>query len=267
MFIIYLIVFIFGTFIGSFLNCIIYRIENNLSFLKGRSFCPHCKHKLGFFDLFPVFSFIFLKAKCRYCGKKISIQYPLVEIITGLLFLLILNFQFGYLEFSILNLLTSIKFLYLLIASSLLLILFIYDLKHYIIPDKVIYLLIGITFFYQLIYNFQAINSNFWPFLLSAFGAAGFFFLIWLFSKGKCMGFGDVNLAFFMGLFLGWPNILVAMFSAFFIGAIIGIGLIVSGKKKLKSQVPFGPFLITGTFLALFWGQNLINWYLDFLLL
>jgi len=267
MFIIYLIVFIFGTFIGSFLNCIIYRIENNLSFLKGRSFCPYCKHKLGFFDLFPVFSFIFLKAKCRYCGKKISIQYPLVEIITGLLFLLILNFQFGYLEFSILNLLTSIKFLYLLIASSLLLILFIYDLKHYIIPDKVIYLLIGITFFYQLIYNFQAINSNFWPFLLSAFGAAGFFFLIWLFSKGKCMGFGDVNLAFFMGLFLGWPNILVAMFSAFFIGAIIGIGLIVLGKKKLKSQVPFGPFLITGTFLALFWGQNLINWYLDFLLL
>jgi len=257
MFIIYLIVFIFGTFIGSFLNCVIYRIENNLSFLKGRSFCPHCKHKLGFFDLFPIFSFIFLKAKCRYCGKKISIQYPLIEIITGLLFLLI----FVYFQFS------TINFLYLLIVSSLLLILFVYDLKHYIIPDKVIYLLIGITFFYQLIYNFQVINFNFWPFLFSAFGAAGFFFLIWFFSKGKCMGFGDVNLTFFMGLFLGWPNILVALFSAFFIGAIIGIGLIVSGKKKLKSQVPFGPFLITGTFLALFWGQNLINWYLDFLLL
>ena len=267
MFIIYLIVFIFGTFIGSFLNCVIYRIENNLSFLKGRSFCPHCKHKLGFFDLFPIFSFIFLKAKCRYCGKKISIQYPLIEIITGLVFILILNFQFGYSEFSILNLLTSIRFLYLLIASSFLIILFVYDLKHYIIPDKVIYPLIGITFFYQLIYNFQANNSSFWSFLLSAFGAAGFFFLIWLFSKGKCMGFGDVNLAFFMGLFLGWPNILVALFSAFFIGAIIGIGLIVLGKKKLKSQIPFGPFLITGTFLALFWVQNLINWYLDFLLL
>jgi prepilin signal peptidase PulO-like enzyme (type II secretory pathway) len=255
--IIYLIVFILGTFIGSFLNCVIYRIENNLSFLKGRSFCPHCKHKLGFFDLFPIFSFIFLKTKCRYCGKKISIQYPLIEIITGLLFLLI----FRYLQFSVIN------FLYLLIASSLLLILFVYDLKHYLIPDKVIYSLIGITFFYQLIYNFQAINSDFWFFLLSAFGAAGFFFLIWFFSKGKCMGFGDVNLAFFMGLFLGWPNILVALFSAFFIGAIIGIGLIVLGKKKLKSQVPFGPFLIAGTFLALFWGQNLINWYLDFLLL
>ncbi len=266
MFIIYLITFIFGAFIGSFLNCVIYRLENKQSFLKGRSFCPECKHKLYFFDLIPIFSFIFLKGKCRYCGKKISIQYPLVEIITGLLFLLILNFQFGDSEFLILNVLTSIRFLYLLIASSLLIIVFIYDLKHYIIPDKVIYPLIGITFFYQLIYNFQAIDFNFWSFLLSAFGAASFFFFIWLFSKGKCMGFGDVNLAFFMGLFLGWPNILVALFSAFLIGAIIGIGLIILGKKKLKSQVPFGPFLIIGTFIALFWGQNLINWYLNFLL-
>jgi len=267
MFIIYLIIFIWGTFIGSFLNCVIYRLENKLSFLKGRSFCPHCKHKLGFFDLVPIFSFIFLKGRCRYCKKEISIQYPLVEIATGLLFLLVLNFQFGNLQFLILNPLVSINFLYLLIVSSLLVIIFIYDLKHYIIPDKVIYLLIGITFFYQLIYNFQAVNSSFWSFFFSALGAAGFFFLIWVFSKGKCMGFGDVNLAFLMGLFLGWPNILVALFSAFLIGAIIGIGLIILGKKKLKSQVPFGPFLITGTFIALFWGQNLINWYLNFLLL
>ena len=96
-------------------------------------------------------------------------------------------------------------------------------------------------------------------------GAAGFFFLIWLISRGRWMGFGDVKLGFFMGLFLSWPNILVALFSAFFIGAIIGIGLIIAGKKTLKSQVPFGPFLVTGTFIALFWGQNLINWYINLL--
>ena len=77
------------------------------------------------------------------------------------------------------------------------------------------------------------------------------------------MGFGDVKLSFFMGLFLGWPNVFVALFSAFFIGAIIGIGLIILGKKTLKSQVPFAPFLVTGTFIALFWGQNLINWYIN----
>jgi prepilin signal peptidase PulO-like enzyme (type II secretory pathway) len=261
----YLITFIFGTCIGSFLNCLIYRLNNKQSFLRGRSFCPHCKHKLSFFDLIPILSFVFLKGKCRYCGKKISGQYPLVEIATGGLFLLILNLQFGGSQFSIFNLLTSIRFFYLLIVSSLLVVVFVYDLKHYIIPDKVIYPAIGITFFYQLIYNFQAIGSSFWSFLLSAFGAAGFFFLMWLVSKGEWMGFGDVKLGFFMGFFLGWPNILVALFSAFFIGAIIGIGLIVLGKKTLKSQVPFAPFLIIGTFIALFGGQNLINWYINFI--
>ena len=262
----YLVAFIFGTCIGSFLNCLIYRLNSRQSFLRGRSFCPHCKHELGFFDLIPILSFIILKGKCRYCGKKISWQYPLVEICTGGLFLLILNFQFGGSQFSIFNLLTSIRFFYLLIVSSLFVVVFVYDLKHYIIPDKVIYPLIGITFFYQLIYNFQAVGPGFWSFLLSAFGAAGFFFFLWFFSRGKWMGFGDVKLAFFMGFFLGWPNILVALFSAFFIGAIIGIGLIILGKKTLKSQIPFGPFLVVGTFIALFWGQNLINWYINLII-
>ena len=261
----HLITFIFGTCIGSFLNCLIYRLNSKQSFLRGRSFCPDCKHKLSFFDLIPILSFIVLKGKCRYCGKKISGQYPLVEIATGGLFLLILNLQFGGSQFSIFNLLTSIRFFYLLIISSLLVVIFVYDLKHYIIPDRVIYPAIGITFFYQLIYSFQTVGPNFWSFLLSAFGAAGFFFLIWLVSKGEWMGFGDVKLGFFMGLFLGWPNILVALFSAFFIGAIIGIGLIILGKKTLKSQVPFAPFLIIGTFIALFEGQNLINWYINFI--
>jgi prepilin signal peptidase PulO-like enzyme (type II secretory pathway) len=188
-----------------------------------------------------------------------------VEIATGGLFLLILNLQFGGSQFSIFNLLTSVRFLYLLIVSSLLIVVFVYDLKRYIIPDKVIYPAIGITFFYQLIYSFQTVGPNFWSFLLSAFGAAGFFFLMWLVSKGEWMGFGDVKLGFLMGFFLGWPNILVALFSAFFIGAIIGIGLIILGKKTLKSQVPFAPFLIIGTFIALFGGRNLINWYINFI--
>jgi len=151
----YLIIFIFGTCIGSFLNCLIYRLHSKQSFLRGRSFCPHCKHKLSFFDLIPILSFVFLKGKCCYCGKKISGQYPLVEIATGGLFLLILNLQFGELQFSIFNLLTSIRFSYLLIISSLLVVVFVYDLKYYIIPDKVIYPAIGITFFYQLIYSFH----------------------------------------------------------------------------------------------------------------
>jgi len=248
----YLITFIFGTCIGSFLNCLIYRLNSKQSFLRGRSFCPHCKHELGFFDLIPILSFIILKGKCRYCGKKISWQYPLVEIATGFIFLSIVTYY-----------LSPITLIYYIVVSSLLIVIFVYDLKHYIIPDKIIYPAIVIVFLYR-IFNIQT-SSFYFPFL-SALGAAGFFFFIWFFSRGKWMGFGDVKLSFFMGLFLGWPNILVSLFSAFFIGAIIGIVLIVLGKKTLKSQIPFGPFLVVGTFIALFWGQNLINWYINLII-
>ena len=260
----YLIIFIFGSCIGSFLNCLIYRLgrpRRKTSFLRGRSFCPDCLHKLGFFDLIPVLSFVFLKGKCRYCGKKISWQYPLVEIATGLLFVLI----FWYLGFR-LDLafgIWTLDLLYLLIIFSLLIIIFVYDLKHYIIPDKVIYSAIGIVFVYRIIFNFQ--KTDLYYSVLSAFGACAFFFIIWAVSHGKWMGFGDVKLAFLMGLFLGFPNILVALFLAFLIGAIIGLGLIFFGKKNLKSQVPFGPFLILGTFTALFWGEKLVSWYISLL--
>ncbi len=249
-----LIIFIFGLAIGSFLNCIIYRLEENKSFLSGRSFCPNCKHVLGWQDLIPLFSFLILKGKCRYCQQKISWQYPLVEISTALIFLSIFNFQFSIFNFQ--NLIT-ICFLFL--VSCFLVIIFVYDLKHYIILDKVIYSLIGITFFYQLFGSGQPLLNP----LLSAFLAAFFFLLIVLVSRGNWMGIGDIKLAFFMGLFLGFPNILFALFSAFFIGAIIGIGLIISGKRTLKSEIPFGPFLVTGTFLALFFGEKIINWYLN----
>lgn len=101
---------------------------------------------------------------------------------------------------------------------------------------------------------------------LAALGAAAFFLLIVLVSRGKWMGVGDIKLAFLMGLFLSFPNILVALFLAFFLGAIIGLGLIFSGRKTLKSEIPFGPFLITGTFIGLFCGGQIINWYLSFLI-
>jgi len=204
-----------------------------------------------------------LKRKCRYCKKNIAWQYPAIEILTGLVFLLIFNFQFSIFDSSILqffNFQTIISLVYLLIIGSFLIVIFIYDLKHYIIPDKILYPAVALTLLYRFI-NFESLL----PALVSAVLASGFFFLIWLVSKGKWMGFGDVKLALFMGLFLGWPDILVALFSAFLIGSVAGIGLMVLGKKKLKSQVPFGPFLIIGTFLALFWGREIITWYLSFI--
>ena len=260
-------IFLFGLIIGSFLNCVIYRLAPHHFYSKsggglgGRSYCPHCKHFLDWKDLIPLLSFFILKGKCRYCHQKISFQYPLVELFTALLFVLIFNLHF------ISNLSQLITTLYLFTISSLLMIIFVYDLKYYIIPDKIVYpaiLITGIWYLISIIFFHFYTKGYLINTLYSAFLAALFFLLIVYFSQGKWMGVGDIKLAFFMGLFLGFPNILVALFSAFFFGAIIGLGLIFLGKKTMKSELPFAPFLITGTFLALFSGQQIINWYLNF---
>jgi len=240
-------VFVLGLVVGSFLNCFVYRLEKKES-IKGRSFCPHCRHQLSWHDLFPIFSFLFLRGKCRHCKKKISWQYPVVEIAVGLIFLLIFSFQF-----SIFN--TAFLFY---IASSLVII-FIYDLKHYIIPDRVLFPAIIITIIYRLLENFPLFLNYFWAVAV----ASGFFLFIFFISRGRWMGFGDVKLAILMGLLLGLPNVLVALFLAFFFGAVIGVILMVRGKKELKSEIPFGPFLILGTFISLLWGNLIVAWYLS----
>lgn len=271
----YLIIFVFGLVVGSFLNCVIYRLESLSGrprrsslwrALRGKSFCPHCKHTLSWQDLVPLLSFFILRGRCRYCDKKISWQYPLVEIATALLFLLVFNFQFSiFNEFSIFNFQTLFNLCFLFLVSCFLIVIFVYDLKHFIIPDKVIFPAIGIA----LIYNFYQLLTTHYPLstvlnnLYAAFGATIFFLMIVLISRGKWMGLGDVKLAFLIGLFLGFSNILIALFFAFLIGAIIGVGLILAKRKTLKSEVPFGPFLVTGTFIALFWGPTIIDWYLN----
>ena len=251
-----LFIFILGLEVGSFLNVVIYRIHKKESFLKGRSYCPHCLHKLSWYDLIPVLSFIFLKGKCKYCKKSISIQYPLVEIATGALFLAIFKFS-GINEFSLLSL-QSLNLVYLLTIVSISIVVFVYDLKHLLISDSLIYSATAIVLLYRLI-DFQGLKISF----LSAVGAMLFFLFIFLISKGRWLGFGDVKLVFFMGLFLSFPNILVALFLSFLIGAIIGVAMIGSKKRTLKSEIPFGPFLITGTYLALFFGEKIINWYMN----
>ena len=249
-------IFLLGLSVGSFLNCAIYRLEIGGSFLKGRSFCPHCRHVLSWPDLIPLFSFVFLKGKCRYCSQKISLQYPLVELATGIIFLSIFFFP----VYTYINNYTPV---YLLIMSCFLIVIFVYDLKHYIIPDKVVYPAIIIAGIFNFLPH-QNFGGGFNQFsILSGIGAAAFFLAIVLVSRGRWMGVGDVKLAFLMGLLLGFPNILVALFLSFLIGAIIGVGLLISGRKTLKSEVPFGPFLVTGTFIALFWGQTIISCYLQ----
>jgi len=280
-FIIFALIFIFGLVIGSFLNCVIYRLETGGNFLKGRSFCPRCRHILSWIDLIPVFSFFWLKGKCRYCHKKISIQYPLAELFTAVIFVLILNYELGIMNYgfsvvgggvlSIHNLLFIIlNSLFLFAIASFFILIFVYDLKHFIIPDKIVFPAIAIVFLYQLFGVWGLVGH--WPLgfgvlkpllnpLVSAIAGCLFFLLIFLISRGKWLGFGDVKLGFLMGLFLGFPQIVVALFISYFIGAIIGIGIIFLKKGTMKTEVPFGPFLVFGTFIALFFGDFLAGWY------
>ena len=278
-FIINLFIFIFGLIVGSFLNVVICRLKTKENFFLSRSHCPHCKKTLKWFDLIPVLSFISTFGKCRYCHKKISWQYPLVEIITGGLFLLIFNFsayggsavggQFSISNFSLLNF-CSLLIVYcsLLFVLCSLIVIFIYDLKHYIIPDKIVFPAIAAALIYQFTIYLPAVTTalqagdlrftiyeGFLFVIFSAFLAAGFFFLIILISKGEWMGFGDVKLAFLMGLILGWPDILFALFLAFVLGALIGLILIGLKIKSIKSQIPFGPFLVAATIIMMLWGE------------
>ena len=303
--ILYILYFILGLCAGSFLNAVIWRLEKGKSVIldsggvanessrrRGlspaipinvftRSQCPQCRHKLAWHDLVPVFSFIFLRGKCRYCKHPISWQYPLVEISTALIFSLIFNYQL-----LIINNVSSLKFspaggppagwqvlslIFWLYIASALIVIFVYDLKHYIIPDKILFPAIAISIMYHVLSIMQAENyalyiiHNTLYYVGSAIGASAFFLLLVLISRGRAMGLGDVKFVFLMGLFLGWPNILVALFSAFFFGALVGLVLIFGGRKTLKSQVPFGPFLIAGTFIALFFGERIVSWYLHLL--
>lgn len=271
-------VFLFGLATGSFLNALISRMERGISVLKGRSHCVSCLHELAWYDLIPLASFALLKGKCRYCQSPISFQYPLVEAATALLFLAI----FYHVQGSEL-----LYGAYLAVVFSLLLVIFVYDLKYFIIPDSVVYSAMGLVILWRLfgLLKFDSFLTDWKLFgIWSAFGGLGFeislsllqilfaaagagifFFSIFTLSGGRAMGFGDVKFALFMGLFLGWPNILVGLFMAFLLGAAAGVFLVLSREKHLASEVPFAPFLVLGTFIALFWGEGVVSWYLAFL--
>lgn len=256
-------IFIFGIAIGSFINCIIYRLEIKEGFVSGRSKCPHCKDEIKFYDLIPIISYFILRGKCRYCKQKISIQYPLVELLTGMVFLFIF-FQQGILE--LFSFFIAIETTYLLLVFFLMIIIFIYDLKHYLIPDEAVYTAIALVTTWRggtLLAGIIDIRQVA-IYLFSGLAVFGLFLSIFILSRGLWIGFGDVKLVLFIGIFLGFPEIFIALFSSFILGAIIGSVVIVFRKRGTGTEIPFAPFLITGTALALFWGELIMGWYFNF---
>lgn len=235
MFIIYIFVFSFGAIIGSFLNVVILRFNTGDSFLKGNSKCFSCSKKLSWYELIPIFSFLVQKGRCRRCGSKISWQYPLVEIITGGLFLFVV-FGGG----------NIFRIFYLWMLGSLLLIMAVYDLRHQIIPNVFVYVFDILAF----IALFE--TSDVFPNFLSGVFFFSFFALLWLISKGKWMGFGDAKLALGLGWLLG-PSLTVSAFLfSFWLGALFGVCLLLFNRSKItiKSRVPFAPFLILGSVIS-----------------
>ncbi|MFZ5363973.1 MAG: prepilin peptidase [Patescibacteria group bacterium] len=256
---IHLIVFIFGLIIGSFLNVVIWRLHAGESVLTGQSHCPKCRHKLGPVELIPVLSFLIQKGKCRHCGKSISWQYPLVELSAAILFL------FAYLPYDLR--LTTYNFFLLSrewFIISIMIVVFVYDLKYYLILDKIIYpaaAVIIITL--PLIYGGEISWWGLISPIIAAVLGGGFFLLQYVISKGKWIGGGDIKLGALMGLILGLGGLGVALFFAYVAGAIIGLGLVFFGNKTMKSRVPFGTFLAAGTVFAMFFAEPVLNWYLN----
>lgn len=252
-----IIVFIFGLIFGSFLNVVIWRTHVKESILTGRSHCPKCRHILGPVELVPVVSFLAQKGKCRHCGKPISWQYPLVELATAVLFLL------AYLPYELR--LTAYNFFLLArtwFVIATLVVIFVYDLKYYLILDKIIYPAAAVVF---LTIPLVSGGLNWWSLADAGLAAAiggGFFLLQYLISKGKWIGGGDMRMGALMGLILGLKELFVALFFAYVIGAIFGLALVATKKKTMKSQIPFGTFLAAGTLIAMFWGVEILKWYL-----
>jgi len=260
-----LFIFLIGTAIGSFLNVLIDRLPNNES-IAGRSHCDHCKKQVAWFDLIPVFTFFILKGKSRCCQKKLSFQYLLIEILTGILFILIFNFQFSifnqFLNFNNLILISNYKFqisnlLVMWGIVSCFIVIVVSDFKYHLISD---YLLVALLVFSLLFHinNNETINQFINFFLSSLIVALPIFFIYYL-SKEKAMGQGDVYLAAIIGFLLGWQKGFLALYIAFVSGAIIGVSLMILQRKKIKSRIAFGPFIILGTVVMMFYGERILE--------
>ncbi|MFH1535690.1 MAG: prepilin peptidase [Patescibacteria group bacterium] len=295
--------FIIGTVLGSLAKAVADRSLIKKSFW-GRSSCPKCQHRLAWYDLLPILTYIFLKGECRYCHKKIGIQYLLVEVVTGILVAYLFIQSFENLRFSlpagrlqsILNFQSSI-FLFKLVLRTffvtVLVSLFLTDIKKMLIPDRIVKpaifigvaSLLAITIYkvgYLYYYLSQSVigrkllppHSEYFyghafltaqPFvgsILVGLAIGGFFWGLIIITRGKGMGGGDVKLGAFIGIMLGFPNALLALMLSFLIGAVFSLGLIVTGKKHFGQVIPFGPFLVLGSLIAIFWGNEILNWYL-----
>lgn len=271
-----LVLILAGLAFGSFVNAFVWRLhvqeelkENSkqpskkqleeISILRGRSMCPHCKHELAVKDLVPILSWLSLKGKCRYCGKPISAQYPIVEVLTATLFVLSYIWWPLSLQSSIgiTQLIFWLGFVVFFVALA------VYDLKWYLLPDKIVYPLVIVAVLEAVL--IVVLGQDIRIALDAGLGAlliSGIFYVLFQVSGGTWIGGGDVKLALVLGLLAGTPlKALLVIFFASIVGTIISIPLLLKGKRGLQARVPFGPFLLIATAIVVLFGDSLVHWY------
>ncbi len=291
---VFVLFFVFGTIVGSFLNVLIDRIDTKESPFRGRSFCPYCQKTLSWWEMVPIVNFFYLKGKCFTCHHKLPLQYPLVEFLTGLSFALISwrFFHFPLINFYVMfslnleSVLLWINFIFWLYWVFVLLAISVYDLKKYLILNEVLFPAIIISFIWRIVlgiflqfkdFTFLAQTTNFLGPQTYIFGHYSYFASLFLggvvgggliaafayLTKERAMGWGDAILAFFIGLILGWPDILIALILSFLSGGLISLILIILKRKTFKSYIPFAPFLSLGALLVMLFGDIIIKGYLS----
>jgi len=239
-----------GLLIGSFLNVVIYRVPRGESIVTPGSHCPTCGQALRAWELLPVISFLIQKGKCRNCQSHISWRYPVVELLTGVLFYATATLSLSA-DTQPARLLLNLVFVAVLTALSFI------DLDTFRLPDVLTLPLLGIGLLGAFLIPGAPSGLES---LLSALGAGGLFWIIArVYPQG--MGLGDVKLVAALGAFLGFPSIFLAVFMGSLLGSFIGIFLIVAGRKRFRQQIPFGPYLALGAIFALLWGTRIFDYY------
>ena len=264
-----------GLCLGSFINAFTWRLHeqeeeqskakpnlkylSKLSIAKGHSICPNCKRQLSVKDLIPIVSWVVLRGKCRYCHKPISWQYPVVELITAVLFI----GSYVLWPEPIRGIQIAIFVLWLIILVGLIA-LVVYDLRWLLLPNKIIYSLYTIAFVQAIIIIANSNNhlSSLADIILAVIVGGGLFYALFQISNGKWIGGGDVKLGGLLGLIAATPGrSFLLIFLATLLGSLVSVPLLLSGRLKKNSIIPFGPFLIIGAIIVQFYGQSIISWY------
>jgi len=266
---------VLGLIFGSFVNAFVWRLHEQdelagkkdkkslarrkaLSITQGRSMCPHCGHELAAKDLVPVLSWLWLRGKCRYCGKPISWQYPAVELITGGLFVLsYAAWPLGFYNAGLFQFVLWLGFLVSFMALA------IYDIRWFLLPDRIVFPLVALGFAQVAVTAVWLKSfSALWEPIAAASIIFGLFWLLFQVSKGAWIGGGDVKLAIVLGLLAATPlRAFLVIFFASLIGILVSVPLIAKGKQGLQLHIPFGPYLLAATVLVVLYGTPVVNWY------